>query len=170
MLASVVLHLAFVLPWTPPHSRIGAQERAPLSRLLAAFDINEAVTRLNAAVETEDYEAAAAIRDEIDAAIKADPMKQGNSSLSLTWSEAPAWLSARLEDLGFRYPTPVQAAALSWQNAAQVRECAFLDTVSHRAARSLTPLCPCLALVTAAAGANGPRGYIGVVDHIRRHC
>ena len=78
------------------------------------FDVNDAVTRLNRAVEEEDYATANRIKEEIDAAMKANPLNDGGPAPALTWAATPPWLNSRLEDLGFRYPTPVQAAALSW--------------------------------------------------------
>ena len=77
-----------------------------------ALDVNEAMTRLNAAVEAEDYALAAQIKAEIDAERAQDSDEQAVPALSWT-DTVPSWLCSRLEGLGFRYPTPVQAGALA---------------------------------------------------------
>jgi hypothetical protein len=68
------------------------------------FDLNEAMTALNAAVEREDYAEAARLKKLIgDAA----------PSARKSWDDAvPEWLHDRLERLAYRFPTPVQAATL----------------------------------------------------------
>ena len=74
------------------------------------FDLNAALTALNAAVEAEDYAEAARLK----ALIAADASDSDSSASTMTWPTGalPAWLLSRLEHLGFRYPTPVQSAAL----------------------------------------------------------
>ena len=100
-------------PWSPA--------RRVQEPLLAEFDVNAAVTRLNAAVEREDYAAAGRIKAEIEAGRGSS----GAAVAPLVWdaSALPAWLLARVEDLGFRFPTPVQAGALA------ARRSAIRDTV-----------------------------------------
>lgn len=85
--------------WSAPRVWRGAGPRAS-----AAFDLNEAVTSLNAAVAREDYAEAARLKRAIaDAAPSAEQ----------AWARSvPDWLRDRLEVLAYRYPTPVQAATL----------------------------------------------------------
>ena len=84
-----------------PHTGL-AHQRAPAPVSKFEFDVNDAVTRLNAAVEREDYVAAKAIKEEIDGALKANPLNEGGAPPALTWEGAPAWLGSRLETCGFR--------------------------------------------------------------------
>ena len=77
-----------------------------------ALDVNNAMTRLNAAVAAEDYGLAAQIKAEIDAERAQGSEEQAVPALSWTGT-VPTWLCSRLEGLGFRYPTPVQAGALA---------------------------------------------------------
>jgi len=95
-------------PWSPA--------RRVQEPLLAEFDVNAAVTRLNAAVEREDYAAAGRIKAEIEAG-----RGSSGAAVPLVWdaSALPAWLLARVEDLGFRFPTPVQAGALAARRSAR---------------------------------------------------
>ena len=119
--------IVFVLPTAFPPARLPGRCVAPVAN--ANFDVNNAVTRLNAAVDREDYAAAKAIKEEIDAARKASAFKDGGGeAAALTWECAPSWLRSRLEDLGFRYPTPVQAASLLW-NADAVKSDAESSSV-----------------------------------------
>ena len=70
------------------------------------FDVNAALTDLNAAVAAEDYAEAARLKKLI---AEAAPEAAG----ATTWPEAmPVWLLERLEQLGLRFPTPIQSAAL----------------------------------------------------------
>ena len=109
---------ALVLPNVGFHA-LPTKYRAAAPVASADFDVNSAMTRLNAAVEREDYEAAKVIKEEIDAALKANPNGESQEELALTWEGTPTWLCSRLEDLGFRYPTPVQAASLKWNADAE---------------------------------------------------
>ena len=102
---------AFMLPVFPMRL---AHQRTTTPAAKFEYDVNDAVTRLNAAVEREDYAAATAIKEEIDGALKANPLNEGGAPPALTWEGTPAWLGSRLETCGFRYPTPVQAVALRW--------------------------------------------------------
>ena len=68
-------------------------------------DINALVTQLNTAIAQEDYATAARLKKLLDAAAPDAPKAPA-------WDGAPSWLADRLSDLGFRLPTPVQAAAL----------------------------------------------------------
>ena len=101
---------AFTLPhmhFTQPHMHHHAAARPLAFSPVMVFDVNSAVTRLNAAIAKEDYLLASKIRDEIAAG------RSDESAEPLTWPEdTPNWLQTRLEDLGYRYPTPVQAGAL----------------------------------------------------------
>lgn len=68
------------------------------------FDLNAALSELNAAVAAEDYLEASRLKQLI---------ASESSSTTTTWPDSlPRWLLERLEGLGFRYPTPIQAAAL----------------------------------------------------------
>lgn len=87
--------------------RVRARDRVRVVHASAAggdFDLNHAITALNAAVEREDYAEAARLKKVIgDAAPSADK----------AWDAAvPEWLRQRLERLAYRFPTPVQAATL----------------------------------------------------------
>lgn len=123
MLPLLASAAAFVLPVS--HTRL-AHQRAPAPVSNFEFDVNDAVTRLNAAVEREDYAEAKLIKEEIDGALKANPMNEGGAPPALTWDGAPPWLSSHMEGCGFRYPTPVQAAALRW-----IAEQSATDSTAH---------------------------------------
>ena len=70
------------------------------------FDVNAALTDLNAAVLAEDYAEAARLK-------KAIAENAPEAAAATTWPEAmPVWLLERLEQLGLRFPTPIQSAAL----------------------------------------------------------
>ena len=117
LLPFVASAAVFVVPYMPTWHNPPrfANSRAAPAVLSVDFDINAAVTRLNAAVAREDYAAAKTIKGEIDAALKTSATSEDSDEQgALTWAGAPAWLCSRLEDLEFRYPTPVQAAALRW--------------------------------------------------------
>ena len=118
LLPFIACATALVLPHAAMHAR-PSHFRAATPVASADFDVNSAMTRLNAAVEREDYQAAKAIKEEIDAALKENPSDEADEKLALTWEGTPSWLCARLEDLGFRYPTPVQAASLKWNADAE---------------------------------------------------
>lgn len=87
----------------PPAPRHG---HMPL-RAAAADDVNALMTQLNAAVKNEDFRKAAELKKRLAAVGGADT-KRGD------WAshKAPGWLQGRLTDLGMRFPTPVQEAAL----------------------------------------------------------
>lgn len=77
----------------------------------ADFDLNEAITSLNAAVAREDYAEAARLKKLINAAAP---------SAEKAWDDiVPEWLRDRLERLSYRYPTPVQAATLRAADSAR---------------------------------------------------
>lgn len=71
-------------------------------------DVNVLMTALNAAVAREDFRAAAAWQKRLDAVRGGDAEARGD------WAAhgAPQWLQRRLADLGMRFPTPIQVAAL----------------------------------------------------------
>ena len=102
-----------------------------------AFDINAAVTALNAAVEAEDYAEAARLK-----ALIADQTPAASS-----WPQddtLPTWLLERLEGLSFRYPTPVQSAAMKCARDAVIsaptgagKTVAFLTPLLCKAATAL---------------------------------
>ena len=117
MLALVALPMALMMPQSWPISPV---QRAPTLHMMAEgvdFDINAAVTRLDDAVAREDYAAASRIKAEIEAGRG----KSGDAMTQLTWGpDIPNWLVSRIEDLGFRYPTPVQAGALELSKRARL--------------------------------------------------
>ncbi|CAH0373344.1 unnamed protein product [Pelagomonas calceolata] len=83
------------------------QSLAPV-RAAAADDVNALMTQLNAAVQQEDFRKAAELKKKLEA------INGGATTKSGDWASrgAPGWLQARLQDLGMRFPTPVQEAAL----------------------------------------------------------
>ena len=109
--AMLALLSAAVLSLVPglrvPPSSCSAQSARRCSPARACqFDVNAALTDLNAAVAAEDYAEAARLKKLID---EAAPEAAG----ATTWPEAmPVWLLERLEQLGLRFPTPIQSAAL----------------------------------------------------------
>ena len=109
MLALSAAVLSLVPGFRLPPSSCSAQQSAPRRCSPARacqFDVNAALTDLNAAVAAEDYAEAARLKKLID---EAAPEAAG----ATTWPEAmPVWLLERLEQLGLRFPTPIQSAAL----------------------------------------------------------
>ena len=112
IIALLAAPLAFVLPIVPrPRPLLRSAHLICTSE--APFDINAAITALNAAVAAEDYAEAARLKALI---AEAAPAAAG----SATWPDSsengvtalPTWLRERFEALGFRYPTPIQSAAL----------------------------------------------------------
>ena len=73
-----------------------------------AADLNFLQTALNAAVEREDYEEAAALRDRVAAATSV----QVGCGADWRAESVPEWLADRLARLNFRAPTLVQTNAL----------------------------------------------------------
>jgi len=73
-----------------------------------AADLNFLQTALNAAVEREDYEEAAALRDRVTAATSV----QVGGGADWRAESVPEWLADRLARLNFRAPTLVQTNAL----------------------------------------------------------
>ena len=94
------------------------------------FDMNTMVTALNAAVLVEDYAEAGRLCAAADLTLRlgclltaSDPSLHRKkliadaapaAAAATTWQQdkMPAWLLERLEQLGLRYPTPIQSAAL----------------------------------------------------------
>ena len=90
----------------PPSSCSSQAARRCSSPRACQFDVNAALTDLNAAVLAEDYAEAARLKKAI---AEAAP----EAAAATTWPEAmPVWLLERLEQLGLRFPTPIQSAAL----------------------------------------------------------
>lgn len=83
-----------------PHANFEPQEDS-------SSDLNWLHTRLHVAIDCEDFEAAAQLRDRIR-------HSAGVSSDEASWSElgVPEWLADRLERLNFPLPTRVQLHAL----------------------------------------------------------
>ena len=86
------------------------QSLAPV-RAAAADDVNSLMTQLNAAVQQEDFRKAAELKKQLDA-LRGDGGGSNNKRGDWASRGAPGWLQARLQDLGMRFPTPVQEAAL----------------------------------------------------------
>lgn len=88
----------------PPAQR----HHRPMLRAAAADDVNALMTQLNAAVNNEDFRKAAELKKRLAAVGGGADTKRGD------WAshKAPGWLQGRLTDLGMRFPTPVQEAAL----------------------------------------------------------
>ena len=113
--AAVAMLFAPAPQLTPRPCRIVRQRAlSPRATEPEPFDINQALTAMNAAVANEDYAEAARLKKLIADAAPA-------SSESTVWpSSLPEWLRARLEQLDLRFPTPVQSAALRCDAPADV--------------------------------------------------
>ena len=100
----LLAHAALIKAFRPPARRL---HRLVL-RAAADADVNSLMTQLNAAVQAEDFRKAAELKKRLEA-INGGPAKKSGD-----WASrgAPGWLQARLQDLGMRFPTPVQEAAL----------------------------------------------------------
>lgn len=74
---------------------------------LANMDENQLQTALVSALEAEDYHKAAALRDRLS-------QRSGGQAPRIDWEALglPDWLTSRVEQLGFRFPTEIQRAAL----------------------------------------------------------
>ena len=93
----------------PPSSCSAQSARRCYPARACQFDVNAALTDLNAAVAAEDYAEAARLKKLIDEASSDSGLAAG----ATTWpEEMPVWLLERLEQLGLRFPTPIQSAAL----------------------------------------------------------
>ena len=98
-----------------PQLRVRVRTRPLLCTESDAFDMNVAVTALNKAVEAEDYAEAARLKALIAQAAPA-------AAAASSWPRSiPEWLLERLESLSYRYPTPIQSAALSTERDAVLR-------------------------------------------------
>ena len=123
---------ALLHPTVPPPPRV-----SPISLCAAESDLNALMTALNAAVANEDYAEAGRIKKLIDAAAPA-------ASTATSWDNLPTWLLDRLEGLDFRYPTPIQSAAL---NAARAGDAVL--SAPTGSGKTLAALCPLLVLCAA---------------------
>jgi hypothetical protein len=83
-------------------ARATAGEQPPAA-VTDTDDLNVLQTALRAAVEREDYAAAAALRDRIDLLSPDGEGLEGWRELGL-----PEWLADRVERCGFNFPTSVQ--------------------------------------------------------------
>ena len=138
LLAQLMLASGWYTP-SAAHVRRLPCGRAPPASLSApppredSFDMNAAITALNAAVANEDYAEAARLK-----AMIAEATPAASPS---TWRGAcealPEWLLDRLEALGYRYPTPIQAASLRCTRDALLRA----PTGSGKTLAYLLPLC-----------------------------
>jgi len=102
-----VAHAALIKAFQPPARRL---HRLAL-RAAADADVNSLMTQLNAAVQQEDFRKAAELKKQLDA-LRGDDGGSTNKRGDWASRGAPGWLQARLQDLGMRFPTPVQEAAL----------------------------------------------------------
>ena len=102
----LLAHAALINAFQPPARRL---HRLVL-RAAADADVNSLMTQLNAAVQQEDFRKAAELKKQLDA-LRGDDNSNNKRG---DWASrgAPGWLQARLQDLGMRFPTPVQEAAL----------------------------------------------------------
>ena len=89
----------------PLRSVVGARRACSSCSEDASPDVNALLTALNAAVAAEDYAEASRLKALLSDAAPA---------VSATWpdDQLPQWLVQRLEQLEYRYPTPIQAAAV----------------------------------------------------------
>jgi hypothetical protein len=73
------------------------------------MDTNQLQTALSMAIEAEDYDTAAVVRDVLQAAMAAKAASSEPGAKVLDWRALglPDWLADRAERLGFRYPTGV---------------------------------------------------------------
>ena len=115
-----------VLAFVVLASRASAHVSTRVPHLLLAaddaLDMNAAMTALNAAVEAEDYAEAARLKKLIAEAAPeaADQCSWTNGDTVLASSEG-GWLLERLEALGYRFPTLIQAAAVRTTRDAALR-------------------------------------------------
>jgi len=116
--------------------RLLCLQRTAVMQSFNEFDVNAAITAMNAAVEAEDYTEAARLKKLIADA--------GAKPSGWPTELVPAWLFDRCEKLGFRYPTPVQAAAFSARPAQDV-----VLRAATGAGKTLAYLMPLLAVVLA---------------------
>ena len=116
--------------------RLLCLQRTAVMQSFNEFDVNAAITAMNAAVEAEDYAEAARLKKLIADA--------GAKPSGWPTELVPAWLFDRCEKLGFRYPTPVQAAAFSARPAQDV-----VLRAATGAGKTLAYLMPLLAVVLA---------------------
>ena len=105
----LLAHAALIKAFRPPARRL---HRLVL-RAAADADVNSLMTQLNAAVQQEDFRKAAELKKQLDA-LRGDDGATTTKTKGGDWASrgAPGWLQARLQDLGMRFPTPVQEAAL----------------------------------------------------------
>ena len=105
----LLAHAALIKAFQPPARRL---HRLVL-RAAADADVNSLMTQLNAAVQQEDFRKAAELKKQLDA-LRGDDGATTTKTKGGDWASrgAPGWLQARLQDLGMRFPTPVQEAAL----------------------------------------------------------
>ena len=103
----LLAHAALIKAFRPPARRL---HRLVL-RAAADADVNSLMTQLNAAVQQEDFRKAAELKKQLDA-LRGDGGGSNNKRGDWASRGAPGWLQARLQDLGMRFPTPVQEAAL----------------------------------------------------------
>ena len=104
----LVAHAAAVAAFQPPARRL---RHGLALRAAADADVNSLMTQLNAAVQQEDFRKAAELKKQLDA-LRGDDGASNNKRGDWASRGAPGWLQARLQDLGMRFPTPVQEAAL----------------------------------------------------------
>lgn len=131
--------MAFALSHGPAAARglrLLCLQRTAVMQTVNEFDVNAAITAMNAAVEAEDYAEAARLKKLIADA--------GAKPSGWPTELVPAWLFDRCEKLGFRYPTPVQAAAFSARPAQDV-----VLRAATGAGKTLAYLMPLLAVVLA---------------------
>ncbi|KAJ8609487.1 hypothetical protein CTAYLR_005440 [Chrysophaeum taylorii] len=105
-------------------------------------DLNLLMTEMNAAVAREDYAMAAACKKRIDA------LQPLGSRGDWAANGAPAWLSKRLNDLGMRYPTTIQARALSATRQAEEAPVDLVIRAPTGSGKSLAFLAPIAASLT----------------------
>jgi len=74
-------------------------------------DVNVLMTALNAAVAREDFREASSCKKRLDA-LRGGAAAAAPQAGDWEQEGAPRWLQRRLRDLGMRFPTPVQAAAV----------------------------------------------------------
>jgi hypothetical protein len=97
--------LAFYEQWEPKEPK---QLDLDLSSL-GGMDTNQLQTALSMAIEAEDYDTAAVVRDVLQQAMAAKAASAEPGAKVLDWRALglPDWLADRAERLGFRYPTGV---------------------------------------------------------------
>lgn len=107
--------LPLARPWVIKSSANRRGRHLPLFGAKASPDMNLLMTQINDAVSREDYLAAAALKEQLDALAKEaansrhEEAEEAPASADWLSLGTPSWLSDRLADIDFTFATPCQA-------------------------------------------------------------